>query len=159
MIESILTPLLWFSAITCGLLAGLYFAFSAFITTALGQIDRASGIAAMNAINRVILRSTFMPLFVGSTLASFVLAVIGVARWGERGAAAMLAGGGLYVLGMFVVTMLGNVPLNNALIRAERDQDGDIWSLYLTRWTRWNHIRTLASTLAMALFIYALVER
>lgn len=33
----ILVPgLLWFSAIGCGLLAGLYFAFSTFIMTALG---------------------------------------------------------------------------------------------------------------------------
>jgi uncharacterized membrane protein len=31
-------------------------------------------------------------------------------RWGEAGAMAMAAGGVLYVLGMFVVTMIFNVP-------------------------------------------------
>jgi uncharacterized membrane protein len=47
-----LTPsLLWFSAIGCGLLAGVYFAFSTFVMTALGRIGQAQGIAAMNAIN------------------------------------------------------------------------------------------------------------
>lgn len=34
-----LSWLLWFSAIGCGLMAGLYFAFSGFIMKALGRID------------------------------------------------------------------------------------------------------------------------
>lgn len=42
--------LLWFSAVGCGLMAGVYFAFSTFIMTALGRLDQAAGIAAMNAI-------------------------------------------------------------------------------------------------------------
>ena len=49
MLQMLVTGLLWFSAIGCGLLAGLYFAFSAFIMTALGRIGQAAGIAAMNA--------------------------------------------------------------------------------------------------------------
>jgi uncharacterized membrane protein len=61
-----LTPgLLWFSAIGCGLLAGVYFAFSTFIMTALGRIGQAQGIAAMNAINVEIVQSLFMPFSSG----------------------------------------------------------------------------------------------
>ena len=47
----LVTGLLWFSAIGCGLLAGLYFAFSTFIMTALGRIDQAAGISAMAVRN------------------------------------------------------------------------------------------------------------
>src|ERR1700712_4351729 len=94
--------LLWFSAIGCGLIAGLYFAFSAFIMTALGRLDQAAGVAAMNAINVDIVRSLFMPLFLGTTLTSALLAVLACLRWGEPGAIAALAGGVLYVAGMFV---------------------------------------------------------
>ena len=54
----LVTGLLWFSAIGCGLMAGLYFAFSTFIMTALGRIDQAAGIAATNAINKVIEQTT-----------------------------------------------------------------------------------------------------
>ena len=57
MTELFLTCLLWFGAIGCGLLAGLYFAFSVFIMTALGRIEQAQGISAMNSINSTILRS------------------------------------------------------------------------------------------------------
>jgi uncharacterized membrane protein len=110
MLQMLTTGLLWFSAVGCGLLAGLYFAFSAFSITALGRIGQAAGIAAMNAINVAIVQSLFMPVFLATTAASAALAVIGLLRWGEPGAMAMAAGGVLYVLGMFVVTMIFNVP-------------------------------------------------
>src|SRR5215475_1408104 len=95
--RTLVMSLLWFSAVGCGLMAGLYFAFSTFIMTAFGRIDQASGIAAMNAINDVIVRSLFMPVFLGSTLTSLALAVLGPFRWDEPGATMWLAGGVLYV--------------------------------------------------------------
>ncbi|WP_447513526.1 hypothetical protein, partial [Clostridioides difficile] len=87
----------------------LYYAFSTFIMTALGRIAPASGMAAMNAINVDILRSSFLPLFLATTVAAGLLAAAGALRWGEPGSLAMLAGGTLYLLGMFGVTMLFNV--------------------------------------------------
>jgi uncharacterized membrane protein len=64
----------------------------------------------MNAINVAIVQSLFLPVFLATTAASAALAVIALLRWGEAGAMAMAAGGVLYVLGMFVVTMIFNVP-------------------------------------------------
>ncbi|HEY0628594.1 MAG TPA: anthrone oxygenase family protein [Sphingomicrobium sp.] len=154
----LIAALLWFSAVACGLMAGLYFAFSTFIMQALGSIDRAAGAAAMKAINRVILGSAFMPLFIGSSLSSLALAAIGLLRWDEPGAAVMVAGGLVYFIGMLVVTMRFNVPLNNALDAAEAG-DASTWANYLDRWTRWNHVRTAASTAALILFIVAIAQR
>jgi uncharacterized membrane protein len=157
-----LTPgLLWFSAIGCGLLAGLYFAFSTFIMTALGRIDQVAGISAMNAINIEIVRSLFMPFFLATTLSSAALAGLAIVRWGEAGAAAMLLGGIIYVLGMFVVTMVFNVPLNDALAAVDPKSAAapPLWTRYLSDWTFWNHVRTIASTAACALFIAAIAAR
>jgi uncharacterized membrane protein len=81
MIRSIITCLLWFSAVGCGLLAGVYFAFSTFVMTALGRIGQAPGIMAMNAINTTIVQSLFMPFFLGTTLASLTLAIVAILRW------------------------------------------------------------------------------
>src|SRR5688500_14800209 len=158
MIELAVTVLLWLSGLGGAVMAGLSFAFSAFIRRALGEIDRAAGIAAMIAINRVILRSAFMPIFLGSTLTSLALAVIALLRWGEPGTAAMLAGAAIYILGMFGVTMARNVPLNNRLIAAGAGGDDGTWALYVTVWTRWNHIRTIASAAGLILFVVALIE-
>jgi len=153
--------LLWFSALSAGLMAGLYFAFSAFVMAALGSIERPAGVAAMNAINRVILRSAFMPIFLVSTLAGVALMAIGVLRPDDPGALEMAGGGAIYVLGMTGVTMAANVPLNNALAATDlaRDADAPVWASFLVRWTRWNHVRTLASTVALALFILAIAAR
>jgi uncharacterized membrane protein len=159
--QLIIPGLLWFSAIGCGLVAGLYFTFSAFVMTALGRLDQAAGVSAMNAINVDIVRSLFMPLFLGTTLASAALAVTALFRSGQPGSLAMLAGGLLYVVGMFVVTMVCNVPLNNALAAADPAAAGTapLWARYLKDWTMWNHVRTIASTAATALFIAAIAAR
>ncbi len=149
-----MTYFLWFGAIGCGLLGGVYFAFSAFIMTALGRIEQAQGIAAMNSINATIVRSLFMVFFFGTTLTSLVLAVAGIVRRGEPGAMAMLAGGLIYVAGMFLCTMFFNVPLNNALAAG-----APIWDRYLKEWTFWNHVRTISSTAASALYIAAIAAK
>ena len=146
--------LLWFCALGCALLGGVYFAFSAFIMTALRELG-APGIAAMNAINRVILKSWFMPLFFGTTLACAALTIIGVLRLHAPGSLLLIAGGLLYVTGMFGVTMLCNVPLNNALqaVTTESRTGNAIWTDYLRRWTLWNHLRTASCLATAALFI------
>ena len=157
----LVTGLLWLSVVGCGLLAGLYFAFSAFIMNALSRIDQSAGIAAMNAINRVIVQSLFLPVFLGSMLTCLALAILAPFRWDEPGAAMWLAGGVLYIVGMFVVTFVFNVPLNNALaaVQPASSDAGTLWARYLTDWTWWNHVRTIASTLAFVLFIAAIAVR
>jgi uncharacterized membrane protein len=155
MLERIVDILLWFCVVGCGVIGGLFFAFSTFIMTALGRIGQAHGAPAMNSINEVILRSLFMPVFLGTTLASLILAIVALLQWELPGSAAMLAGGLLYVLGMFVCTMALNVPLNNTLVR---DPAG-VWTRYLKEWTLWNHVRTVASIGAVILFLVALLAR
>ncbi len=73
MSSSIVTALLWTAALSSGLIAGIYFAFLVFIMQAFGKIETAQSVAAMNAINKTILRSLFMPLFFGSTIISVML--------------------------------------------------------------------------------------
>ena len=159
--QTLTTGLLWFSALGCGLLAGLYFAFSAFVMTALGRIDQAAGISAMNAINADIVRSLFMPVFLGTTLSCAVLVVLGGLRWQEPGATVMVCGGVLYVVGMFIVTIICNVPLNDQLAAADPASAAaaPLWARYLADWTFWNHVRTVASLAATALFIAAIAAR
>jgi uncharacterized membrane protein len=159
--QFLISALLWFSAIGCGLMAGVYFAFSAFVMTALGRTGQAAGIAAMNAINVDIVQSLFMPLFLATTLTSAALAVLACLRLGEESAIIMLAGGVLYVVGMFIVTMIFNVPLNDSLAAVDpaATTAAPVWARYLTDWTFWNHVRTIASTAAAILFTVAIAAK
>jgi len=159
MSQLLTTLLLWPAAVGCGLMAGVYFAFSAFVMVALDRLGQAQAIAVMNAINIVIVKSPFMPVFLATTLASAALAAIAMLRWNQPGSLLLLASGVLYVLGMFMVTVACNVPLNDALAAVDPSAAAaaEVWARYLKDWTFWNHVRTVASTAACALSIAALV--
>jgi uncharacterized membrane protein len=156
-----ISGLIWFAIVGCGCIGGVFFAFSTFIMASLERIGTASGAAAMNSINSVILGSLFMPVFYGTTLASLVLAAGSLSRWREPGAPTLAVAGIVYVLGMFGVTLFLNVPLNNALAAAASGtpESAAVWARYLKEWTLWNHVRTLASLGAATLFIVALRAR
>lgn len=155
---ALLTALAWTMALCAGLMAGTYAAFSSFIMRSLATLDTARAIAAMNAINAVILKSTFMPLFFGSTLVALLMVIVGLWKWGEPGAGSAIAGGVTYVVGMFVVTAAVNVPLNNALAKVSGggEEAAWTWADYLERWTRWNTLRTIASLVTLVICIEAL---
>lgn len=146
------------SALGCGLIAGLFFAFSTSVMKALGQQPPQHGIAAMQAINVVILNPWFMAAFLGTGLLCLLLVVASVLHWQSSGSVYLLAGCALYLLGSIGVTMLFNVPRNNQLanVAASSDEAARLWASYLVEWTRWNHVRMLASLAASASFILAL---
>ena len=156
MSSSITIILLWTAAISSGLMAGVYFAFSAFIMKAFGNLDTTQSIAAMNSINRTILHSLFIPLFFGSSIVSVLLIVVAFFHWGEAGYEITLLAGIIYLVGMFVCTIAFNVPLNNSLakIYANDSSAQQVWSHYLKNWTNWNHLRALSSLTTCVLCIW-----
>ena len=144
---------LWAAVISTGLMAGLYFAFSVFIMAALKTIPDMSAAMAMNAINKVIVKSAFMPVFFGSSLLAVVLVFLALDD--ERAGLIILAGG-VYILGMLLCTVLFNVPLNNRLLGASFDNQPTVWRNYVVEWARWNHVRSISSLLAFILYVLAL---
>lgn len=158
MSSSIITVLLWTAALSSGLIAGVYFAFSGFIMQAFRKIETTQSIAAMNAINEAILRSLFMPLFFGSSLISALLVIVAFVNWGEAGSELTLVAGAVYFVGMFVCTVLFNVPLNNTLARTDANSvdANHVWTHYLKTWTKWNHLRTVSSLVTCVLCILVL---
>ena len=159
--DTITTALLWFATISAGIMAGVYFTFSVFVMRSLDAMTGTTGMAAMQSINRIILKSAFLPLFFLSSLACAALVALELMDRTAAGATAMLAGGAAYVLGMFVVTVIGNVPLNNRLEATNADgaEAREMWALYRRRWTAWNHVRTLACTACAILLTMALIAR
>ncbi len=146
------------AALGTALMAGLYFAFSIAVMSALGRIAPASGMAAMQSINVVILNPWFFLAFFGTAAVCAVLAVMALLHWGEPGVALLLIACALYLVGNIAVTMVFNVPLNNALAAADPAGTGGaaLWSRYLSTWTAWNHVRTLCCVAALALLITAI---
>lgn len=158
MYDSMIAILLTIAAIGAGLMAGVYFAFSSFIMRSLDRLDATCAVDTMNTINEVILRSWFMPLFFGTSLLHLLMAVLALFDWSDPNAPLLLTAASVYLTGMFICTILFNVPLNNWLAKAsESDIDKtQLWSHYYKYWTRWNHLRTSSSLIASTLSIYLL---
>jgi uncharacterized membrane protein len=126
----------------------VFYGFSSFVMKALAQLPAAQGVAAMQRINIVVINPWFMGAFMGTLLLSIACVVVAV----MAGSAALLAGGLLYALGTFGVTMAFNVPRNNRLARldAASSDAAAYWPTYVREWTRWNHVRTAAALVAAA---------
>lgn len=146
------------AALGSGLVAGVFYAFSTFVMRALARLAPAQGIAAMKSINVVVINPWFLGLFIGTAALSLAALASAIYRWGTPGAAWLLAGGALYFVGSFVVTMRGNVPMNEALALVDAGSAAGVeyWQRYVAGWTRWNHVRTAASLAASLSYILVL---
>lgn len=146
------------AALGCGLVAGVFFAFSAFVMKALSNLPIGQGIAAMQSINLTVLNPWFFGAFFGTAAACLVELVYSLLQWDEPSAIYLLFGSILYLVGCFLVTIVFNVPKNEALASlSPGDPDGESrWTGYVATWTAWNHVRTVAALAGATSFGIAL---
>jgi uncharacterized membrane protein len=150
--------LMLFAALGCGIMAGVFFAFSGFVMNALSCLPPTQGIAAMQSINVAVINPLFGLAFFGTAVACVLLTVYSLLMWHKPGALYLLGGSLLYLVGTILVTMLLHVPQNDALADvdpASPDSAG-LWYGYVASWTTWNHVRTTAALVATASFTIAL---
>lgn len=158
MLDDFTLSMTLFAIAGSGLVAGLYFVFSNTVMRSLEQMPAPAGITAMQRINVTIVNPLFMLVFMGTPLASAYLFVCGLINLDQPGTVYLLAGSGLHIVGSLLITIAFNVPRNNALAAVDPDSDegARYWAVYLRDWTRWNHVRTVASTGSIVLLGLAL---
>jgi uncharacterized membrane protein len=155
----ILGPLTLLAAVGSGLVGGVFFAFSGFVMKALARLRPPQGIAAMQSINVVAVTPPLMIALFGTALTCVALVVSSLVKWWEPVAILRLAGGGVYLAATVLVTMICNVPLNNALAAVDPNstEGAAQWARYVPRWTAWNSVRTVGAIVASVMFTLALV--
>jgi uncharacterized membrane protein len=158
MSERVFQTLIILAAVGSGVMGGLFFAFSTSVMPALGRIAPGGGIAAMQAVNVVIQNPVFFIAFFGPALLSLVLAAAALLGWHGGGSLAIYAGAAFYLIGIIAVTVVFNVPMNNALMAVDpaSGEGASFWTSYLSNWTAWNHVRTVSGIAACVSFILAL---
>jgi uncharacterized membrane protein len=141
------------AALGCGLMAGVFFTFSTFVMKALARLPAETGIAAMQSINIMAVRSWFLVAFLGTAAMCGLAAFSTLGRWNETSAVVLFTGCGVFLSGTFLVTLFFNVPMNNALaaMPASDPDRAARWTRYVATWTAWNHVRTFTSLAAAAL--------
>ncbi len=154
--------------------AGVYFAFSTFVMRGLDRTGPASAITAMHGMN-VEARGSgpFLVVLVGSTLLCAAVGVVALSGLRSPGSGWLLAGAILGVVGL-VVTGAISEPLNLRLDAIDPAQLSDAlgersdgpgvdaaqaWRDYLSAWTVWNHVRTIAGVIGAVLLLIGASRR
>ena len=157
--NTLTTVLVVAAATGSAVVGGIFFAFSNFVMGALARVPAPEGIRAMQSVNVVVLNPGFLSVFAGTALLFLVLGILGLVQWGSGHGPYLLGAAVAYLVGTWLVTIAGNVPLNDHLAQQmpESEPAEQAWQQYLERWTRLNSQRTGAAILASVLLLLALV--
>jgi uncharacterized membrane protein len=156
--DGIFYVLVFLAILGTACMAGMFFAFSVFVMKGLDRLPAPTGIAAMQSINAAVGNPVFGLGFAGTALLCLVLAISSLVMIGEAGAPLVLAGSLVYLAGGLVLTVRYHIPRNNRLMKVDPASAASVewWRRYVSEWTTWNHVRTVASLAAVGLFAIAL---
>jgi uncharacterized membrane protein len=146
--------------VLCALVAGLLFSFAVIIMPGLSNLSDREFIRAFQQIDGVIQRG--QPLFglvwLGSAVALVAGFALGFGQLDGLEKALILAGTGMYLLGVQLPTFVVNIPLNNALQNVDVDSGDEVsWQsareAFEKRWNRWNIFRTSIAALVTVMLV------
>ncbi len=144
-----------------GLSAGLCFTWYNAITPGIGRLDNLGYLNAFQQMNRAILN----PLFIIVFFSPFLLGLINLYLFKNTSNLLiwlLILAMACYFLGVLLVTIFGNVPLNDLLDKMNLEEAGitDLQQLrdrFEVRWNRMHPIRTISSIISFLLLIITLL--
>ena len=152
------------AVVLAGLAAGLFYSYDCSIVNALGKLPDNQYLAAFQSINRAILNPYFFMSFMGSLVLLPIAAWLTYKTGNSTSFYFMLAAAILYAVGVFGVTIGGNVPLNDMLDKYDiANASGDALRTmrlqFEAKWNQLQHIRTYAAILAFIAAVISIIKR
>lgn len=146
-----------FAGISAALVGGVFQSFSDFIMRGLLNAAPAGGIDSMQQLNKTVIRSVFLTTWFLLVPVSIAMAAYAGFTLDGNERRLIIAGAVIYFVGVFLVTVAANVPMNEKLARmpAGSAEAEGYWTHYGRVWTRWNTVRTVASIAAAGCFLFA----
>lgn len=151
------------AAFLTALLAGLLFAYSCSVNLGLHRLSDVAYLSAMQEINQAIQNPAFFACFMGPVLLLPFSTWLHFGRPATRLFRCLLAATVLYLAGTFGVTMLGNVPLNEALANfdiahASPEALMRQRAAFEAPWNSFHLIRTGASMVSLLLILIGILS-
>jgi uncharacterized membrane protein len=125
------------ATVSAGLAAGLFAAFGYAVSPGLRRVDDEAFVQTVRAVNAAILNPVFGLLFGGGLVAAGLAAAL---AWSTDARGWVLAGA-LLQAATVAVTMVANVPRNEALATGEGPASA-LRAAYEPGWNAWNLVRT-----------------
>lgn len=142
-----------------GLTAGLCFTWGNAVTPGIGRLDDYGFLSAFQAMNRAIINKIFMMVFFGPVIALFMSAYFYKANTNTFWF--ILAAAIIYFIGLALVTVFGNVPLNEILDKSNLEAMSahelkELRHKFEKPWNQWHTVRTISTTIAFILLLFGL---
>ncbi len=148
-----------FLALWSAVIGGVFSAFSEFIMAGLLRAAPAGGIESMQHINRTVIKTQFVAGIFSIAVFSALFAIYSLMVFEGAALVTLVLAPLVYLPSVFLMTMFGNVPMNNTLAGLDHNspEAETYWIEYGRVWTRRNHIRSVGSILTAGLYIIAAV--
>ncbi|NER17793.1 anthrone oxygenase family protein [Spongiivirga citrea] len=145
-----------------GLTSGLCFTWTNAVTPGIGRLNDLSFLQSFQAMNRAIINKSFLIVFFGPV---FLLMVNAYLHRNTNPSTfwAFLIAAILFFIGVGLVTIFKNVPLNEILDKTilETASIGDLANLrelFEQPWNRWHMIRTITSCTSFVLLLIGIIN-
>lgn len=157
------TIVLLLTTLLTGLLAGIFFTWTNAVTPGIGHLDDINYLRAFQNMNRSIVNPLFLIVFLGPVLLSFVTVYLYKSNhhyilW------LLLLAAIIYLIGVFLITIMGNIPLNNLLDKTDLtnitlEDAKSLRDQFEVKWNFLHLIRTITATLSfLSLIIVCLFK-
>lgn len=149
---------LFLATMTTGLMAGIFFTWTNAVTPGIGKLTDKEYLSALQAMNRDILNPVFYLLFFCPVITLPLATVVHYESGYSLLFKLLFVASAIYLIGVFFITIWGNIPLNNLLDKTEL---GDISHQSVrnlrdaieTKWNNFNLIRSITSSVSFILLI------
>ncbi|XLS29016.1 DUF1772 domain-containing protein [Flavobacteriaceae bacterium M23B6Z8] len=143
-----------------GLTAGLCFTWSNAVTPGIGRLNDFGFLSAFQEMNRAIINPSFILVFFGPLMLLFLNAYLH--RNNTLSFWLFLIAALLFFLGVILVTLFGNVPLNEMLNKTNLEkltqlELKELRNTFEKPWNSWHTIRTITSFLAFILLVTGMI--
>ena len=145
-----------------GLSAGLCFTWSNAVTPGIGKLNDIRFLQSFQQMNKAIINPTFLIVFFGP----FLLNLINIYLFKSTSSTIMsllIMAMAFYFLGVVLVTIFGNVPLNEMLDKidlstASIEELKNIREKFEAKWNRLHLIRTITSIISFLVLLISLIQ-
>jgi len=144
--------------VSTGLMAGIFFTWSNAVKPGIGTLDDMTYMKAFQAMNRLILNPLFYLVFILPVLSIAISTYMSFGSTKEYVFELLLTATLIYCLGVFLVTIAGNIPLNELLEHTDLEKISqielsDLRGKIETKWNSFNLVRTISSFIAFVLLV------
>jgi uncharacterized membrane protein len=145
-----------------GLMAGIFFTWSNAVKPGIGKLSDIEYLRALQSMNRVILNNTFRIVFLGAIIAVALLPVFYINLFPKNIFWVFISSLVIYLIGVFGVTVFGNIPLNEILDKTNLEtitieEVNTLRQNIEAKWNNLNLIRSISSAITFLLLILSYV--